>query len=189
MKRSEKILLTVFGIMFLAIVGGGALTYLYRSYSSITAETERLQTRLDTMVSDLAQGSDWQKRSDWLDENTVKFSSNEEASSKLFEAAQKEATATGLKITTREMIPQAIPVEGEPVGYFDKATIRLTFTEVQEEPFYQWIYNLTIAQPKAFIGLTRLTLSPSPAGKSINAQVELTQFYAQTTQPKLTRAD
>ena len=38
MTRSEKILLSIFAVMFLVIVGGGALTYLWRTYSSITAE-------------------------------------------------------------------------------------------------------------------------------------------------------
>ncbi len=189
MKQSERMLLTIFAVVFGLIVGGGVLTYFFKTYNKIAAERDRLEARFGEMTTALAMSSDWQKRSDWLEQNTPKFGSNEQASSKLFEMAQKEAGEASLKIAAREMIPQRVPGEGESVGYFDKATVKLTFTEVQEQPFFKWLYNVTMAHPKALVGVTRLVVSPSPAGKSINAEVELTQFYAQSNQPKLTRVD
>ena len=188
MKRSEKILLAIFGAVFLVVIGGGVVMYFAKAYNRIAGEKDRLETRLSEMATALSQSADWQKRSEWLEGNTPKFSSHEEASSKLFELAQKEADSSGLKIGAREMIPQRAPVEGEPIGYFDKATVKLSFADVQEEPFYKWLFTLTTAQPKAFVGVTRLMVSPSPAGKSINAEVELTQFYAQNAPAKLTQA-
>ena len=188
MKKSEKILLGVFGALFIAIIGGGALTWCIKTYNKVAAERDRLETRLSEMAAALAQGSEWQKRSQWLDEHTPKFGSHEEASSQLFDLAQKAAVSADLKIGAREMIPQRALAEGESEGYYDKATVKLTFTEASEEPFFKWVYDLTVAKPQSFVGVTRLQMTPSPSGKTINAEVELTQFYAQSAPAKLTRA-
>jgi hypothetical protein len=188
MKKSEKVLLGVFGVLFLAIVGGGAITWCVKTYSKVAAERDRLVSRLSEMATALSQGTEWQKRSEWIEANTPKFSSQEEASSQLFEMAQTAAAAASLKIAAREMIPQRPLTEGESTGYYDKATVKLTFTDTLEQPFFQWVYDLTVAKPKSFVGVTRLQLTPSPSGKTIHAEVELTQFYAQTNPAKLTRA-
>ncbi|MBL9116887.1 MAG: hypothetical protein JNJ83_17915 [Verrucomicrobiaceae bacterium] len=188
MKRSEKILLGVFAALFTVIIGGGALAWCVKTYNKVAAERDRLETRLDEMSTALAQGSEWQKRSQWLEEHTPKFSSHEEASSQLFDLAQKASTEVGIKIGAREMIPQRTLTEGESEGYYDKATVKITFAEVSEEPFFKWVYDLTVAKPQSFVGVTRLQMTPSPSGKTINAEVELTQFYAQTAPAKLTRA-
>lgn len=188
MKKSEKILLSVFAALFLVIVGGGVLAYFVKTWRGIVEEKDRLALRLDEMTSALAQSTEWQKRSEWLDGNTPQFGSPEQASSKLFELAQKEADATGLKIGSREMIAQVAPAEDEPLGRFDKASVRFTFAEASEETFFKWMYQLTIGTPKNFVGVTHLTLSPSASGKTVNAEVELTQYYANSAPTKLTRA-
>lgn len=188
MKKSEKILLSVFAGLFLIVVGGGVLTYFVKTWRGIVEEKDRLALRLDEMTSALAQSSEWQQRSEWLDKNTPQFGSSEQASSKLFELAQKEADAAGLKIATREMIAQVAPAEDEPLGRFDKASVRFSFADASEETFFKWMYQLTFGSPKNFIGVTHLTLAPSPSGKTVNAEIELTQFYLSSAPANLTRA-
>jgi len=188
MKKSEKVLLSIFACLFLLIVGGGVLTYFFNTWRGIAEEKERLALRLDEMTSALARSTEWQKRSEWLDEHTPKFGSNEQASSKLFELAQKEAEAAGLKIATREMVAQGIPQEDEEQGRFDKASVRFTFAEAPEEQFFKWMYQLTFGAPSNFIGVTHLRLSPAPSGKMVNAEIELTQFYLSSSPANLTRA-
>lgn len=188
MKKSEKVLLSIFAVLFLLIVGGGILTYFFNTWRGIAEEKDRLALRLDEMTTALAQSTEWQKRSEWLDENTPQFGSNEQAASKLFELAQKEADGAGLKITTREMVAQTVPQEGEPMGRFDKAAVRFTFAEASEETFFKWVYQLTFGKPQNFIGVTHLRLSPAPSGKMVNAEVELTQYYLSSAPANLTRA-
>lgn len=190
MKKSEKVLLSIFGALFLLIVGGGVLTYFINTWREIANEKDRLALRLDEMTTALAQSTDWQKRSEWLDANTPSFGSNEQASSKLFELAQKEAESAGLKIATREMVAQTISTDEEEAstGRYDKASVRFTFAEASEETFFKWMYQLTFGTPKNFIGVTHLRLSPAASGKMVNAEIELTQFYLSSAPANLTRA-
>jgi hypothetical protein len=185
MKRSEKILLGAFALLFLVIIGGGIASYGVNNYRQVTAETAALKTRLQQMSTTIAQGSDWQKRSDYVDARVPKFGSHEQASSKLFKTVQDEATTAGLKISTREMIPQRIAPEGESLGYFDKASVKLTFNDAKEEDLFKWMWN--IYKMKSFIGITRMALTPNGQGKSVNCEVELTQFYREAAQPKLSK--
>ena len=45
MKKSEKLLLVAFAILFAVIVGGGLLTFSLKSYRSITEGNEKLRHR------------------------------------------------------------------------------------------------------------------------------------------------
>ena len=63
MKKSEKILLVLFAILFGVIVGGGLLTYSLKSYRSMTEGNDKLRARLDEMTRNIAQGAEWQGRS------------------------------------------------------------------------------------------------------------------------------
>lgn len=186
MKRSEKILLVSFAIVFLIVVGGGFMTVGLKNYRQVKAETARLQAKLKTMATDLAEGSGWQQKSDWIDGSIPKYGSHEEASSKLFAAVQKEAEAAGLTITAKEMLPAAMPKDGEPMGYFDKASVKISFGDAKEQQLFAWMHSLQ--KPKSFIGITRLQISPHPLGKSVICEVDITQFYRQTAATKLSKA-
>ena len=113
MKRSEKLLLSVFAILFLAIVGGGLLTIGVKNYQGVQAENDRLKDRLSGMAAAIAQSADWQRKSDWVDQHMPKFASHEEASSRLFQVVQMEAEKVGVKIATREMLPRPTIQEGD----------------------------------------------------------------------------
>ena len=39
---------------------------------------------------------------------------------------------------------------------------------------------------KAFLGVTRLRMSPTGEGKSVNCELEVTQFYRESSETKLT---
>lgn len=185
MKRSEKILLLAFAALFIVLVGGSFGKYALSNYRKVTDETARLKTTLGTMATTIAQGSDWQKRSDWLEANVPKFASHEEASTVLFGVLQKEAGTAGLKIATREMIAPRIPQDGESLGYFDKASVKLTFTEVKEEDLFKWMH--TLYGMKKFIGFTRMQITANQ-GRTIGCEVEVTQFYREAPGQKLSRA-
>jgi hypothetical protein len=84
---------------------------------------------------------------------------------------------------------RAVGEDGQPEeagGYFDQATVRVTLLEVKEEALFQWIHAIT--EPKQFLGVTRMQITPTGQGKLVNCEVELTQFYREKTAPKLTRA-
>jgi hypothetical protein len=185
MKRSEKLLLTAFALVFVVLVGGGLASMGFKNYKAVTEETEALQKRLATMSKTLAQSAEWQKKNEWLDQHVPKIGSYEEASAKLFETASKEAISAGLKAPAREMLPPAIIKDGDPQGYFDKASVKLTFTDASEEQLFKWMHSLYAM--KHFIGITRMAMTPSPQGKSVNCDVDITQFYQQTTPQKLSK--
>ena len=187
MKRSEKILLICFGIVFVIIVGGGFMTVGLKNYRQVTGETARLKTKLQQMATNIAQGKEWQTKSDWVDQCIPKYGSHEEASSKLFATVQKEAEAAGLTITAKEMIPASTPKDGEPLGYFDKASVKISFADAKEQQLFAWTHALQ--KPKAFIGITRLQLSPHPQAKSVVCEVDITQFYREAAPTKLSKAD
>jgi len=186
MKRSEKILLAAFAIVFLIIVGGGLATVGLKNYREVTAETAQLQAKLKQMAVDIAQGRDWQTKSDWVDKAMPKYGSQEEASSKLFAAVQKEAEAAGLTISAKEMVSAAVPKDGDPLGYFDKTSIKISFADAKEQQLFAWMHALQ--KPKSFIGITRLQLSPHPQGKSVVCEVDITQFFRQAAPTKLSKA-
>ncbi len=191
MKKSEKVLLALFVVLFLLIAGGGGLMLGVNKWRSITHDNETLSNRLVEMNHAITQGADWQRKSDWIDENVPALGSRQEASSRLLETIQKEAVEAGVTLSSKEFLDQRrnIGVDGqaeEAGGYFDQATVRVTLLEVGEEALYKWLH--TITEPERFLGVTRLQMTPTGQGKLVNCEVELTQFYREKTAPKLTRA-
>jgi hypothetical protein len=193
MKRSEKILLIAFGFVFLIIVGGGMLAFGIQNYRGIQEETASLSKRITEMKAAIAEGSEWQRRSEWLDESVPSFTSRQDASSKLLDTLQKEADKNSLTLAGKEFIeevkqlaPDGLPVE-EAGGYFDQASVKITITGTKEQPLFAWMHALQ--QPSAFLGITRLQLTPSGQGKTVNVEVEITQFYREKAAAKITKAD
>ncbi len=191
MKRSEKILLALFAVLFLLIAGGGGLMLGVNKWRAISRENDTLRDRLVEMNHAITQGADWQRKSDWIDENVPALGSRQEASSRLLETIQKEAVETGVTLSNKEFLDQrrSIGVDGQPEesgGYFDQVTVRVTLLDVSEEGFYKWLHSIT--EPKQFLGVTRLQMTPTGQGKLVNCELELTQFYREKTAPKLTRA-
>lgn len=187
MKRSEKMLLSLFALVFVIIVGGGLASYGFKSYRAVTSETDRLRTRLITMSQTVAQGSQWQQRAAWVDANIPKFASHEEASIKLIQTVEKEAQSAGLKITRKDPLPKRVEKEGDALGYFDQASVKLTFDNVGEKELFSWMHSL--AELKAFVGITRMQLQPNPQGKTVNCDLDVTQFYRETIATKLSKAN
>lgn len=193
MKKSEKVLLGVFAFLFLAIVGGGGLTFAFNNYMAIREENENLRDRLADMNLAVSQGADWADRYGWLEEKVPAFASRQEASAKLLEVISGEAEKLGLSIGGKEFLeearvlgPDGLPLE-EDLGYFDKAGVKITLTGVQEQPIFAWLHALQ--KPTSFLGITRLQINPSGTNKTINAEVEFTQFYREKSAPKVTKAN
>lgn len=193
MKKSEKILLSVFAFLFLAIIGGGGLMFAFNNYMAIREENEGLRDRLADMNLAISQGADWADKHAWLEETCPSFTSRPEASSKLLEAISREAEKLGLSIGGKEFIeesrtlgPDGLPVE-ENLGYFDKAAVKIILTGVQEQTFFTWLHALQ--QPKSFLGITRLQINPSGSNKAVNCEVEFTQFYREKAAPKVTKVN
>jgi hypothetical protein len=120
-----------------------------------------------------------------------RLGSRQEASSKLLERLQQEASSAGVTLSGKEFVEPRRPmgIDGQPdapSGFFDTATVRVVLARVSEKELYQWLHSVT--EPRHFLGVTRLQLSPSGAGKTVNAEVEITQFYRESTPPKITRA-
>jgi hypothetical protein len=192
MKSSEKLLLGIFASLLLILVGGGGVLFAYRNYAEITDEVSQLGHQLETMRSQVASGEKWAARQAWIDENLPEFGARQEASTKLYEAVQAEAEKAGVSLLGREILeptqalgPDGLPLdEDEQVNAFDRAAVKITLNGVKEEDFYQWLHALQ--QPGSFIGITRLQITPN--SKSINAEVEFTQFYRLKEQ-KVTKAN
>ena len=186
MKRSEKILLIAFSMVFLIVVGGGFATVGMRNYRQVKAETAQLQAQLKKMATDIAQGKEWQQKSDWVDESMPKYSSQEDALNKLLTTVTKEAEAAGLTGVKPEPLPNPAPKDGEPLGYFDKVSVKISFGDAKEQQLFTWMHALQ--KPKSFIGITRMQISPHPEGKSVVCELDITQFYRATTPTKLSKA-
>jgi len=184
MKKSEKILLSVFTFMFLILVGGGGVKYAYNNYRAIREENESLSNRIADMNYAISNGTKWAEKYNWLDENIPVFSSQQEASSKLLGVISTQAEKRGLGIggkefveETQELGPDGLPLE-ETSGYFDQAKIKITLAGVSEKKFYDWLED--IQQAKLFIGITHLLINPSGSNKTVNCEIEFTQFYRET---------
>jgi len=191
MKQSEKLLLGIFATLLLILVGVGGVLFAYRNYAEIKDEVSQLGHQLENMRSQVASGEKWAARQAWIDENLPEFGARQEASTKLYEAVQAEAEKAGVSLLGREILeptqalgPDGLPLdEEEQLNAFDRAAVKITLNGVKEEEFYQWLHALQ--QPKSFIGITRLQITPN--SKSINAEVEFTQFYRLKEQ-KVTKA-
>jgi len=193
MKRSEKILLTVFGVLFLVIIGGGAVAMGIKHYMAILEENDGLRTRIIEMNEAIAQGSEWQRRHDWLDKQVPSFTSRQEASTRLLETIQKEADQLSLTLTDRQFLepvkalgPDGLPLEEEG-GYFDQASVKIILTKVKEQPLFQWMHKLQA--PEGFLGITRLQITPAGEGKTVNVEAEITQFYREKASAKISKAN
>jgi hypothetical protein len=193
MKRSEKILLGLFGIVFLVIVGGGLLAFGIRSYREVLAENDRLTDRLSEMHQAIAEGSEWQRRHEWLDASVPSFSSRQEASSRLLETIQREADHHSLSLSGKEFIEpiKQLAQDGQPVeeasGYFDQATVKIILTKVKEQALFAWMHGLQ--KPELFLGITRLQITPGGEGKTVSVEAEVTQFYREKVPSKLSKAN
>ena len=191
MKKSEKILLTIFGVLFLVIVGGGAMAMGIKHYLGLLEESDGLRDRILEMNEAIAQGAEWQRRHDWLEQTVPGFSSRQDASARLIETIQKEAEKHGLAITSeflepvKTLGPDGLPLEAEG-GYFDQAAIKVMLTKVQEQPLFAWLHALQA--PENFLGVTRLQITPGGEGKTITVEAEFTQFYREKTATKLSKA-
>jgi len=193
MKRSEKILLIVFGFIFLIIVGGGMVAYGIQTYRGIQQECISLNERIVEMNAAIAQGSEWQRRSQWLDASVPNFTSRQDASSRLLDSIQKEADKNSLTLAGKEFVEEVkvlaqdgLPIEEEG-GYYDKASVKITITETKEQALFAWMHGLQ--QPDSFLGITRLQITPSGKSKTVNVEVEVTQFYREKAAAKITKAD
>lgn len=193
MKKSEKVLLGVFAFLFLAIVGGGGLMYAFNNYTAIREENAALRDRLGDMNLAISQGADWADKYGWLEERCPNFTSRQEASAKLLEAISGEAEKIGISIGGKEFIeaarvlgPDGLPLE-ESLGYFDKATVKITLAGVPEQAFFGWLHALQ--QPQSFLGITRMQINPSGSNKTINAEIEFTQFYREKSAPKVSKVN
>lgn len=193
MKRSEKILLTLFGVLFLVIVGGGAMVMGIKHYMAILEENDSLHDRIIEMNAAIAQGSEWQRRHDWLDKSVPSFTSRQEASTRLLETIQKEADHLSLSLCDRQFLepvktmgPDGLPIDEEG-GYFDQASVKITLTKVKEQPLFQWMHKLQ--DPEGFLGITRLQISPAGEGKTVNVEAEITQFYREKGPAKFSKRD
>lgn len=193
MKRSEKILLTLFAVLFLLIIGGGGLAMGIRHYFAILEENEGLRDRVIEMNEAIAQGSEWQRRFDWLDKNVPGFASRQEASSRLLETIQKEAEKLALAFADRQFLEpvrqlgqDGLPLE-EDGGYYDQASVRVTLSKVKEQAVFTWMHALQSSG--GFLGVTRLQITPAGEGKTINVEAEITQFYREKAPAKLSKAD
>ena len=51
MKRSEKILLAIFGAVFLVVIGGGVVMYFAKAYNRIAGEKDRLENPFGFVVT------------------------------------------------------------------------------------------------------------------------------------------
>ncbi len=194
MKKSEKVLLGVFAALFLGIVliGGGA--FATRHYLEVRDEIDLLRDRLAAMNLAVAQGADWAARSAWLEEAAPGFTSSKDASAKLLENVSRAAQAHSLMIGATEFLEPArsigsdgLPLEDEEDSHFDRTSIKTILTGVPEQAFFAWLHDLQ--KPESFLGLTRLQINPSGTDKTINAEVEFTQFYHEKSGPKVTKAD
>lgn len=181
MKKSERVLLALFVLVFIVIVGGGLLSYGINHYRGIVEETDHLKERLIEMNMAITQGAEWQQRSEWLDAEVPSFASRQAASTRLLEVIQREAEKAGVTLAGREFL-EASPLLGEDglpnpetTGFFDRASVRLTISAAKEKAFFAWMH--AIQQPGSFLGVTRLQLIPSGQGKTLNAEVDVTQFY------------
>jgi hypothetical protein len=193
MKRSEKILLTLFGVLFLVIIGGGAVAMGVKHYMAILEENDGLRTRIIEMNEAISQGSEWQRRHDWLDKQVPSFTSRQEASTRLLETIQKEADQLSLNLTDRQFLEpvktmgqDGLPIEEEG-GYFDQASVKITLTKVKEQPLFQWMHKLQA--PEGFLGITRLQIAPAGEGKTVNVEAEITQFYREKGPAKFSKAN
>ncbi|MBL9179680.1 MAG: hypothetical protein JNM65_16575 [Verrucomicrobiaceae bacterium] len=191
MKKSEKILLGIFAAIFIgvALIGGGA--FAFRTYFEVKDEVGLLRDRLGSMNLAVSQGAEWAEKNTWLEENVPGFTSNKDASAKLLETVATAAQKHGLTIGGTELLeparaigPDGLPAD-EDEGHFDKAAIKTTLTGITEQAFYTWLHALQ--QPKSLIGITRLQINPAGSNKTINAEVEFTQFYHAKTAPKVTK--
>ncbi|MFZ4595823.1 MAG: hypothetical protein ACOYOF_16305 [Verrucomicrobiaceae bacterium] len=97
------------------------------------------------------------------------------ASSRLFQIDQMGAEKVDVKIATREMLPRPTIQEGDELGYFDKASVKLSFTDVSEQDIFKWMHMLQ--KPTSFIGFTRMLITPNALGKTIKCEVDVFQFY------------
>jgi hypothetical protein len=188
MKKSEKFLLTAFTFVFLILVGGGGVKYAYTQYMAIREENESLSNRIADMNYAISKGTDWAEKYHWLEENIPSFSSHEEASSKMLGVILTLADKRGLGIGGKEFIEESneIGSDGLPVetnlGYFNRAKVKITITGALEKVFYQWLED--IQQAKLFIGVTHLLINPVGSNKTVNCEVEFTQFYRDGKQGK-----
>ncbi len=187
MKRSEKILLMVFAMVFVVVAGGGLASFGIKRYREVRDDAERLEARLSAMSQSIAQSRDWQARSEWVDANIPKFSSHEEASARLIQMIEKEAASASLKISGKEMMPKKQEKEGESLGYFDQASVKITVTDAGEKELFAWMHALYKA--RNFVGITRLQMSPNPQGKTVNCELDVTQFYRESVATKLSKAN
>ena len=188
MKKSEKFLLTVFTLVFLVLVGGGGVKYAYTQYMAIREENESLSNRIADMNYAITKGTEWAEKCNWIEDHIPAFSSHEEASSKLLAIISTQAAKRGLGIGGKEFIedskeigPDGLPVEAN-LGYFNRAKVKLTITGALEKVFYQWLED--IQQAKLFIGVTHFLINPVGTNKTVNCEVEFTQFYRESKQPK-----
>ena len=185
MKPRERILLISFSVLLLLIVGGGLTMFLVRTYRGITDETQLLRRRLEDSNRVIADGSEWQRRHEWVKKHLPAFKSSQEASASLIgDDSDESAQAVNLTIGAKEFVtPKKAATDKEP-SQFDRVTVKVTLPEVDEKVLFSWMHALQ--QPQAFMGVSRLQMSPSGKGKSVKCEVEITQLYEEADPTALT---
>lgn len=192
MKKSERVLLGVFAALFACIVLAGGGLFAVRQYLEVRDEVDLLRDRMGAMNLAISQGEVWAQRDAWMEAHAPRFSSNKDACARMLESVTKKASAHGLNIGATEFIERQMGDTGEDdalaeeEAHFDKACVKITLTGVMEEPFFAWLHE--VQAPASFLGVTRLQMNPSGTNKTVNVEVEFTQFYHEKVAPKVTKA-
>ena len=187
MNKRGRLLLVVFVGLFILLVGGGLLMLGLKSVFGVMEENSGLKRRLADLRTVVQDGGRWEERSAWVEATLPRFSTAEEASTRLLEVVQTEADKAKLTITSKELllVPKAADT-AKTEGFFDKVSVRLTFNTVAEETLFAWMH--AIQAPEHFTGVTRLQLAPSVDGRAVTAEIQVTQFYRETAARKVATA-
>jgi hypothetical protein len=149
-----------------------------------------LRDRLGDMNLAVSQGAEWAERHDLARRNAPGFTSNQEASAKLLETITAEAEKLDLTIGGKEFLER--PRLG-PDGLPSRMKRRATSTKPAVKPRSPAFRSrrsspgCTPCSSRSFIGITRLQINPSGTNKTINAEVEFTQFYHERPAPKVSK--
>ena len=177
MKKSEKILLSLFALTLLVIGGGIGFDQWRKTKASVIEEKWNLELQLAEIETLIEEADLWQNRSQWLQAHQPVYSTRDTIDNHIFQTVKHPVG--NVSIGNIKLI------EGKQSDHWVQAGARVVATGTMPEVF-GWLHQLQ--SPKNFYVIENLKVIPDKKSLDvIQCEFELIRWYAPKPATVVTR--
>lgn len=167
--KSEKRLLTIFGLALFAMANFYGVSYLLDTEGALTQQLSELQATEKTSQIWLREKQFWLARKQWIDRQQPRVASGQVPQSELLQALTASAQANQLVIQEQSF------AELKNTANYQSVAVKLKLSGNLEN-VVKWLADLQ--QPEKFQAVTNLSLKSEEQPPKVNLELEVARWYS-----------